>query len=342
VQREKNVLSAIFFLFCFLSFPGMTASETLEYKYYTVEKGDTLWDISNNELQDSFLWPKVWKENPEIKNPDLIYPGQKIKIPLYLLQKEIKPEPKPEYKPEPKPEYKPEPKPERIIRKPMKPIEPVAREYLVGKHILAASGYISESVHSVGSILDTPTGRTSLGKGDYAYIKTTNPARKGDRFFIIEPVTKIKHPKTGRFLGYLIDVIATAEVAGQEANDDPKILITYAYRDVSPGNLLDTFSEIEPPLAPEKPRRPDISGFIVAAKELHDANGTWDIVYVDKGRNDGLEVGDLLATTLQSPHKIHNGLIQIISVRPSTATAIVRKGNIEISVGDSITAVKQE
>ena len=65
---------------------SLSFSQTPEYKDYTVAKGDTLWDISNNELKDPFLWPKVWKENPEIKNPDLIYPGQKIRIPLYLLQ----------------------------------------------------------------------------------------------------------------------------------------------------------------------------------------------------------------------------------------------------------------
>ena len=92
---------------------SLSFSQTPEYKDYTVTKGDTLWDISENELKDPFLWPKVWKENPEIKNPDLIYPGQKIRIPLYLLQKEIKPVVKPEIKPEIIPEMKPEVRVER-------------------------------------------------------------------------------------------------------------------------------------------------------------------------------------------------------------------------------------
>ena len=61
-----------------------------EIKDYKVKGGDTLWDISNKELQDPFLWPKIWKENPGIVNPDRIYPDQSIKIPLYLLQKEQK------------------------------------------------------------------------------------------------------------------------------------------------------------------------------------------------------------------------------------------------------------
>ena len=57
-------------------------------KDYKVIPGDTLWDISKTELNDPFLWSRVWKENPGIANPHRIYPDQLIKIPLYLIQKE--------------------------------------------------------------------------------------------------------------------------------------------------------------------------------------------------------------------------------------------------------------
>ena len=48
---------------------------------YVVVKGDTLWDISDSALKDPFLWPLIWKENPFITNPDLIYPGQVFTLP---------------------------------------------------------------------------------------------------------------------------------------------------------------------------------------------------------------------------------------------------------------------
>lgn len=325
-------------VFLLIFMPAIISAQMQEYKEYSIEKGDTLWDISNKELKDPFLWPKVWKENPEVKNPDKIYPRQKIRIPFSLMQKEIVPEMKPVTKPVIKPAI-PQEKPADMTRP---AIQPKAREYLVNQNTLISSGYIAESVHSLGEITDTPTGRTSLGKGDYAYIKTVNPVKKGDKFFIIQPVEKVNHPITGSFLGYLIDVRATAEVVGQEENDDPKVLITNSYTDVTPGNLLDTFFDIEPPLAPENPRRPDIGGYIIATKELREANGVWDIVYLDKGIKDGLEVGDLLATTLQSQHKIYNGLVQIISLRDSTSTGIIRKSNEEVTKGDAITGVKPE
>lgn len=47
---------------------------------YTVEKGDTLWDISALFLDNPWFWPKLWKINPDINNPHLIYPGDKLSL----------------------------------------------------------------------------------------------------------------------------------------------------------------------------------------------------------------------------------------------------------------------
>ncbi|MFA0911262.1 LysM peptidoglycan-binding domain-containing protein [Vibrio cholerae] len=47
---------------------------------YTVVKGDTLWDISALYLDSPWLWPRLWQVNPEIENPHLIYPGDKLTL----------------------------------------------------------------------------------------------------------------------------------------------------------------------------------------------------------------------------------------------------------------------
>lgn len=332
MQRKSHIFNKAFLCLCFLLLTSVAFAQMQEYRDYTVIKGDTLWDITKKELQDPFLWPKVWKENPDIKNPDRIYPKQHIRIPLYLMQKEIIPEIKPVAKPEP--EAKPE--------IPVIAIQPLKKEYLVNRHVLTSSGYIAESVRSVGKIADTPTGRTILGKGDYAYIKTDMPVNKGDKFYVLVPTELVKHPVTGRTLGHLIDIRGTVEVIGQEENDDPQVLVTEAYFDISPGDLLDTYYEIEPPIAPDNPRKPDINGYVVASKHLHLISVPFDVAYIDKGKNDGLQIGDMLATTVQSKHKIYNGLIQIISLRDSTSTVIIRKSTDAIVRGDGVTGVKQE
>jgi nucleoid-associated protein YgaU len=49
---------------------------------YTVAKGDSLSKIAKEVYGSANQWKKIYEANKDtIKNPDLIYPGQVIKIP---------------------------------------------------------------------------------------------------------------------------------------------------------------------------------------------------------------------------------------------------------------------
>jgi len=53
------------------------------YKMYTIKSGDTLSKIAKNEYGNANDWRKIVEANQDtIKNPDKIFPGQEIKIPL--------------------------------------------------------------------------------------------------------------------------------------------------------------------------------------------------------------------------------------------------------------------
>ena len=47
---------------------------------YTVEEGDTLYDICDQLIDNSDYWPKLWSLNPDIKNPHFIEAGTKLRF----------------------------------------------------------------------------------------------------------------------------------------------------------------------------------------------------------------------------------------------------------------------
>jgi len=56
--------------------------QTIPVEYYTIVKGDTLSGIAKRLYGNAMDYPHIFEANREvIKDPDLIYPGQKIRIP---------------------------------------------------------------------------------------------------------------------------------------------------------------------------------------------------------------------------------------------------------------------
>jgi nucleoid-associated protein YgaU len=51
-------------------------------EFYTIEKGDTLWKVAEKAYGNGATYQKIFEANREvIKDPDKIFPGQKIRIP---------------------------------------------------------------------------------------------------------------------------------------------------------------------------------------------------------------------------------------------------------------------
>ena len=301
-----------------MPFPLM--AEESEVMDYTVKRGDTLWDITGGKLSDPFLWPKVWKENPEIRNPDLIFPGQHLKIPLYILQKQVEVRPVEE-------EVTTKGEGKALTITPRHP-------FVVKASLIASSGYIDDDIPKVGKVVSTPTGRTMIGNNDYAYIELSDTAldEPGKKYYTVRSLGEVKHPSTGERLGYLIEVTGIIEITGKEAGFI-KAKVLKSFSEIHTGDPIDNYYPVESfPLV--KGDTPSIKGTVVTARDLRLLNGIYDIVYIDRGSVNGVAPGNIF--NLISGEKPHRpiGKIQVISTRQKTATAMVIKSEIEVSKGD--------
>jgi len=315
----------LFFIAVGLILPAFAFSQTAEIKEYKVMKGDTLWDISSKELQDPFLWPKIWKENPEISNPDRIYPGQSIKIPLYLLQKEARDVPM----------HSP------VVEKALEPVkeeamaEPAPAKItppLVVWNIYTTSGFLGNIYTFSGTIDGHFSGRVLYGNNDIVYVKLAREAKPGDRFYIYHPFRAVTHPVTGEKMGSIVEPVGILEITKLEHGH---VLgqIVQSFTEIYAGYLLNPYFEMKPPVIEQPFRRPDVDGYVVATRKIQIWSVTSDIVYLDRGSRDGLKPGDLIGTLspsgiiYDSPYNVPNGLLQVISTEEKTATALVVKIN---------------
>lgn len=317
---------------------------------YTVQRGDTLWDISNTYLRDSFLWPKLWKNNQYILNPDLIYPGNVIELP----GREPAQQAPPIEAAQPMPTTPP-----RVVEKEA-PIETeiheeaaVAAVKPLDLALLASSGYILTGQRAVGIVVGARDDRELIGQDETAYLLPQNGSQPhvGDRYALYRVVRKVYHPKTGKYMGDLIRILGLTEVIGanpREKTVSAKVLISYD--SIQKGDSLMPVPVQEPSsdeTAPSEPSSNPLQGFIVEVKENRVSQSQFDVVYLDRGRQDGVRSGDRFTivregekTAFFSPGKGVRlprriiGEMQVIAVQDVTSTAKVVQSTEVIFKGD--------
>jgi nucleoid-associated protein YgaU len=66
----------------FSNVKGGSSSTAATSKVYVVVSGDSLSKIAQREYGNANQWPRIYEANRDLlKDPDKIYPGQKLRIP---------------------------------------------------------------------------------------------------------------------------------------------------------------------------------------------------------------------------------------------------------------------
>jgi LysM repeat protein len=333
--------------------PAVPAGQ--EQDKYTIKKGDTLWDISNAFYKDPFLWPLLWKANPYITNPDLIYPGNKLAVPsLAPIERAMeKPAEKPaeEKLPEetgasPLPGLRPKPQPkpaeEETPTRPKIILPEEAAVPIIDKYAMLSAGFINQEEGEDRIIGAADTVKSLFSFDDVVYIKVASPegVNIGDKFLIYMPLNKVKHPRTGDSYGRLIKGLGILQVTAKDKPDVLTAKITLSFDAIEKGSRITPYQEPSLIYQQSQKRKKDISGYILEVLDGRTINAQTDIVYLDKGSADGVEPGDRLNVYLEHenselPRKLI-GEVQVFIVKENTSTAMVRMSTDIMAKGDII------
>ena len=252
---------------------------------YTVVKGDTLWDISGKFLEHPWEWPQLWQHNPHIKNPHWIYPGDTLYFSYVNGEPQLSFTPGGAYTEAPNlvPHIR-ESSIEQAI--PMIPSDAIA-QFLSSPKVMS-----DEEMALAPYVLDFADEHLIVGAGGRIYVRAIeNP--EGLSYTVYRQGKPYISPETQEILGYEAEYIADALI---ETPGDPATLrITKSASEVRRGDRLMLSAEGKMALNyfPRPPEQP-VKGSILRVMGGVSQIGQHDIVVIDKGKADGLEVGHTL------------------------------------------------
>ena len=267
---------------------------------YTVKRNDTLWDISKMYLKSSpWRWPELWGMNLEqVRNPHLIFPGQT----LYLDKSNGRARlrmgqggggPSGDIKLSPRVRSR-DIALDGIASIPFNLIEPFLNEAVI---------FESNELAAAPRIVATQEGRVLLARGDTAYVRgDLGPERE---YRIFREPKPLRDPVTKEILGYEATYVgaseytvegATRTTAGGEVEIVPATFtVTSIRQEAGVGDRLAPVPAREyTNYAPHPPSGP-LSGQIVSIYGDGLTAGQNQIVALNRGANDGIERGHVLA-----------------------------------------------
>lgn len=255
---------------------------------HVVVPGDTLWAISGRFLKDPWRWGELWNMNKEqIRNPHRIFPGDVVVInrraaPGQPMAELIRAEQVVKLSPN----IRVEPLgPKAIPAIPSQKIEPfLVRPFIVTDEQLAAAA----------TIVETQENRVVIGAGNVAYVRGLDE-KLGRSFQVFRPGPVLIDPDTKEPLGR--EAFYLGEVKVTRFGEVSTVEIVRSTQEILLGDRLVPIPPIGfPEYIPRPPSQPvtgRIMGVYGRANVVEVAQ--YDVVTLNRGSRDGLEVGHVLA-----------------------------------------------
>ena len=287
---------------------------------YEVKRGDSLWSIAAQYLDDPWMWPQLWQANPQVEDPHKLYPGDIV----YLLEGENFLRLKPRL---------------RIMTLqapiPFMPLDQV--EAYINRDIMVDRLEFEDSLY----IAKIEEGRSLGAKGHQ--LEVLGDLTPGvTRYGIYRDIEEVRDPINRRkVLGHFARSVGSARLVRDEEGYAAILEITENFEEVRVGDRLMPFaaSSFGEGFNPEPPSQP-VTGLVVRSlKRGQSRIGQYQPVMLNQGAQH-LKPGDLLQVLepgkrRRDPRNGENvfagenprGLVMVYRVFENTSFGLVMNSN---------------
>lgn len=321
---------------------------------YVVVKGDTLWGISARFLRDPWKWPDVWKINPQIENPHLIYPGDTVVLSFQDGQPVLQVEraasavtPAPTEVADNVIKLSPQVRISKLERPiPTVPIDAID-QFLMDAQVVSP-----DALERSAYVVSIEEGRLVGSTGNKIYARGIHDRSTG-RFQIFRTGTTYRNPNAKRddVLGY--EALHVADARIDSYGDPAALTLLRSSRETLVGDRLIAVPDNDVhqlnfiPSAPAQ----SIDGTIIALFDAISRVGRYQVVVLNRGQRDGMRPGNVLAAyragevvrdTMASKTQsitlpdARSGLVMVFRVFDKVSYALVMEAQREIHLYDAV------
>lgn len=297
--------------------------------YYTIQRGDTLWDISKRFFDSPWQWPDLWEENSQVSNPHLVYPGERIRLFhkgwVNTTAKTDVNEKSPQKEPQKEPPYFLYPDIDKVG--------------FIKKESVTPSGYIFKSYNN----------KIMISHGDKVYIRQNNNTSfiPGRKYTIYKTTDLGTNKKTKDSIGiqhYLTGMLEITEKHPGFA----VARIVQSFRTIEVNDLLMPYQALSKKIFITKSKK-GLKGSIIESEEKATIIGDSTIAFIDRGNQDGIMPGQYYSIYYQEKKRLDPkskkytllsivdfGTLFVLRTEQNTSTVLITRSDKSITPGDKI------
>lgn len=300
-------------------------------EYYTVRRGDTLWDITGRFYANPWQWPRVWSYNPEVTNPHWIYPLNQVRL---------------------------LPPGQMVAEIPTASTAP--GRAAPGSVYLREEAFLDvEALDEAGTIVGAAEEHMLLSPSDEAYVRFREGQRLPENgvFAVFSEVPG--NDRLREEAGTLVRIFGEVRVASYDQETGlARVVVLEALDPIERGMRVAPVRR-EFQMVPPRPATRNAVAHVIAAPRPTRLMAAEQLVFVDIGAEQGVEVGNRLfcirrgdtwrreqereiemGNTVRMPTQPSTYPIEVIaegrvvSVRPRTAALILTSSTTDVTFGD--------